>query len=293
MKKFLFLFAFSLFVACSLYDNYDAELMQNAIASIEEESSSSEGTPEESSTSKESSSSKVDTSYVVIIMPSSSSESSIESSNSQEAPVLSSSSLEPMPESSSQALQVSSSSEVTWVCGDSSLVRGELTYETVKINGLCWTATNMNYKPSSTNEYLCYNGEEANCETYGMLYSYEAAELVCPTGWRLPTQEDLQNLLDYSSEYAEFAGAYLKATSGWEGDPGNGSNLLKFTALPGGTCDEEQECFSKGALGIWWTSTEKSFTANYVLKLTGDEDAFYASSSMSKTSYASVRCVKK
>lgn len=192
---------------------------------------------------------------------------------------------------SSSSVVVSSSSVAVWVCGDSTVSRGGVEYKTVLINEQCWTKENMKYEPS-TGTTMCYDNLESNCETYGRLYDYEAATLACPSGFRLPTQEEMIAMQEYSGADMYDAGKHLKTTTGWTGE--NGDDFLGFSALPGGRCDEEQTCRNIGATGYWWTSTEKAKNSNhYTLFLTGDTDSFSASTTMDNDQYISVRCVKK
>lgn len=192
---------------------------------------------------------------------------------------------------SSSSVVVSSSSVAVWVCGDSTVSRGGVEYKTVLINEQCWTKENMKYEPS-TGTTMCYDNLESNCETYGRLYDYEAAALACPSGFRLPTQEEMIAMQEYSGADMYDAGKHLKTTTGWTGE--NGDDFLGFSALPGGRCDEEQTCRNIGATGYWWTSTEKAKNSNhYTLFLTGDSDSFSASTTMDNDQYISVRCVKK
>ena len=87
------------------------------------------------------------------------------------------------------------------------------------------------------------------------------------------------------------AGAHFKAKSGWTGE--NGDDLLEFTALPGGKCNEEQTCSKIGTSGYWWTSTENvKNTSHYALYLNGDGSSFTAANIMDNDQYISVRCVK-
>lgn len=192
---------------------------------------------------------------------------------------------------SSSSVVVSSSSVAVWVCGDSTVSRGGVEYKTVLINEHCWTKENMKYVPS-TGTTMCYDNLESNCETYGRLYDYEAAALACPSGFRLPTQEEMIAMQEYSGADMYDAGKHLKTTTGWAGE--NGDDFLGFSALPGGRCNEEQTCSNIGATGYWWTSTEKVKNSNhYTLFLTGDADSFSASTTMDNDQYISVRCVKK
>lgn len=276
---------------------------EESSSSKKEESSSSE--PSSSADEKSSSSSSSD------VAPASSEDSPVESSSSSkdepkssssETPVTSSetptqsssSEVSPPPSSSSKDEPVSSSSSETvtpWTCGDSAITRGDHEYATVVINEQCWLKENLQYEPSSGTT-LCYGGVAANCETYGRLYDFEAANLACPTGWRLPTKTELEDLADYSGADMYDAGAHFKAKSGWTGE--NGDDLLEFTALPGGKCNEEQTCSKIGTSGYWWTSTEKvKNSSHYALYLNGDGSSFTAANIMDNDQYISVRCVKK
>lgn len=284
---------------------------EESSSSKKEESSSSE--PSSSADEKSSSSSSSD------VAPASSEDSPVESSSSSkdvepdeksssseqaesssdEAPVTSSetptqsssSEVSPPPSSSSKDEPKSSSSEPTWTCGDSTVIRGDYEYATVVINEQCWMKENLRYEPSSGTT-MCNGGVASNCDTYGRLYDYEAANLACPTGWRLPTKAEYEALADYSGADMYDAGAHFKANSGWTGE--NGDDLLEFTALPGGKCNEEQECSKMGTSGYWWTSTEKvKNSSHYALYLNGDNSAFTAQNIMENDQYISVRCVKK
>lgn len=308
-KMLLILTGIFFFASCTFIDDYDIDLMQDAVASVETSSSiaSTNSTGSSSDTEKTTSSSRDEETTSSSEFASSSSfscsskdpepaegsSSSVKNVSSSSEEEKTSSSIAESSSSSNEP-KSSSSSVPGFICGDSTLSRGGVEYETVKIHNLCWTKKNLEFKPSASDGYMCYGDDDDNCATYGYLYNYETAWSVCQSsGWRLPTQEDLQNLLEYLDSYPEESAAYLKATSGWEGDPGNGNDELSFTALPGGLCNAEGTCSKVGSLGYWWTSTEKSRTSKYVLKLSGDEDAFYANSNLDTTFFASVRCVRE
>ncbi|WP_158278230.1 FISUMP domain-containing protein [Fibrobacter sp. UWR4] len=286
-----------LLASCSVYDNYDIDLMQDATASIDSSSSSSEsveGTGNSSSSvipsgSEESSSSKKDTTYVVIVNPSSSSQ-KVESAGSSAVDNPGSSSSK-VPEPAEE----SSSSEAGFPCGDSTMTRGGVEYETVRIGKLCWTAENLRYKDAIPEKnYTCSLDDDPDCATYGLMYNFAGAKEVCPDGWRLPTKTDLDNLHDYLKKAtSELAGNWLKSENGWSGEPGNGSNKAKFNGLPAGYCDEDAECEMMGKLGFWWTSEESSIDFRYVLKLSGNSDEWFNNEELDEIYYASVRCVRE
>ncbi len=294
-----------LLASCSVYDNYDIDLMQDATASIESssskgESQGNENDGEKSSSSGEtsgassssvkkddlSSSSKKDTTYVVIVNPSSSSQ-KVESAGS--------SAVDNPGSSSSKPPEESSSSEAGFPCGDSTMTRGGVEYETVKIGKLCWTAENLRYKDAIPEKnYTCSLSDDSDCATYGLMYNFAGAKEVCPDGWRLPTKTDLDNLHDYLKKAtSELAGNWLKSLTGWNGEPGNGSNKSKFNGLPAGICDEDAECAMVGNAGYWWTSEESSMDFRYVLLLKGNSDEWFNNEELDEIYYASVRCVRE
>ena len=192
--------------------------------------------------------------------------------------------------SSSSVVEFSSSSESSWKCGEN-LVRDGVSYKTVAIKGRCWTKENLRYAPSTGNT-MCFGNESENCVTYGLLYDYEAASLVCPSGWRLPTSDEYVDLQEYTGEDMYDAGAWFKASSGWTGE--NGNDALGFSALPGGKCDYAKSCGGLGERGYWWTATEVvKNTSHYTMFLNGDGSSFSAATKMDNEDYASVRCVQQ
>ena len=226
---------------CSLYDNYDIDLMNDGNASIDSSSDAAD------------------------------SGSSLSSSSTEE---------------------VSSSSEAKDIGCEETVERGGVQYATVVIHEDCWMAENLRYEPAAGNT-MCYDNDDANCDTYGLLYDYAAAAAACPTGWRLPTGDEYEALQAYSGSNKDEAGAHFKTTTGWKGE--NGDNKLKFSALPGGFCFDEGEikCKFVGSVGYWWTSTEKVMDENHLtLYLSGDRQDFSASLPMENESMLSVRCIK-
>ncbi|GBU22976.1 hypothetical protein R80B4_02889 [Fibrobacteres bacterium R8-0-B4] len=159
---------------------------------------------------------------------------------------------------------------------------GNGSYESVTINGQKWMKKNLNI---ATTESRCYgdgfqvsigrneNGDwiyrtlssseiQTNCNKYGRLYSWAAAKAACQSiGWRLPSNQEWQSLVDYAGGDA-VAGKKLKARSGWD-NSGNGTDEYGFSALPGGEQEEDGEFHFAGETGIWWTATEDSDYAGY------------------------------
>jgi uncharacterized protein (TIGR02145 family) len=148
------------------------------------------------------------------------------------------------------------------------------TYSTVTIGNQEWFAENLrttkynngsaipNITSSSewsiltSDAYAWYNNDEATYkETYGALYNWYAVETgnLCPTGWRVPSEEDWTILTDYVGSKV---GNKLKATSGWNSG-GNGTDDFGFSAIPAGGRYYYYGFFGNlGSIGSWWSSTE-------------------------------------
>lgn len=318
-----FLFASALLCSCSVYDNYDIDLMDadastDLSSSVKDDVSSSseksKGKEESSSSAKDdekmsSAKSGKDTTYVVIVNPSSSSkaessESSgkVSSSSGKKADEKSSSSKKDEPAESSSSIAESSSSVVKssssvsgFACGEDKMIRGKDTLNTIQVYNTCWTTENLTYVSGEYETHGCYGDNDENCKTYGRLYSYEAAEHACDkNGWRLPTLGDMEKLLEYTGVDAFVAGTELKTADFWVIDEDDevemGKDSFGFSALPGGLYDGKKYS-NQGMIGYWWTSEKKDQSKHYVLKLSSYDDAFYTTNALDNTSYVSVRCV--
>ena len=159
-----------------------------------------------------------------------------------------------------------------------SVLYGGQTYKTVVIGTQTWMAENLNYNPG-TGRALCYNNQASNCTTYGRLYDWSTAMAlpsscndnycevqarhkgICPDGWHLPNDSELQTLVDFAGG-SETAGGKLKATSGWNNNS-NGTDEYGFAALPGsiGVSDGTGKTvyFSGlGGGGYWWKANEST-----------------------------------
>lgn len=134
------------------------------------------------------------------------------------------------------------------------------TYNTVKIGKQIWMAENLAFKPGKGN-YWAFDGWQSNLERYGYLYDWETARNVCPPGWRLPSDNEWQELIDFLGGN-QVAGFKMKSESGWHqvglSGNGNGDNSSGFNGLPGGSLalwdNRENFNFLREA-GFWWSST--------------------------------------
>ena len=168
--------------------------------------------------------------------------------------------------------QLSSSWEPCKTCEFGTLKdsRDGQTYKTVKIGEQWWMAENMNFE---TNKSYCYNDTLSYCKKYGRAYSRDAALVVCPAGWHLPTSEEFDTLI--STVGGSSRGGYiLKSHSGWYRNS-NGIDSVGFSALPAGRVNEssypsgmkgssiEERSDLIGEFAIFCSSTIKEGWAQY------------------------------
>ena len=169
--------------------------------------------------------------------------------------------------------------------------RNNHTYNTIRIGGgREWMAENLNYAASSgvTANGVgswCYGNNDSNCNTYGRLYTWDAARVACPSGWSLPTRQDWSDLVTAAG--GNVAGTRLKASSPrW-----NGTDDFGFSALPGGFRYPDGSFSNLGDWGFWWSATEYNADGAYnVLMRTGYTDVFRGWGY--KSDGFSVRCVR-
>ena len=162
------------------------------------------------------------------------------------------------------------------------------TYNTVKIGTQTWMAENLNYK---TSDSWCYDNNSSNCNTYGRLYTWEAALNACPSGWHLPTDAEWITLTNYLGG-EDVAGGKLKSTTGWDSPNTGATNSSGFLALPSGACGGNDGSFSSvGHHGYWWSSTE-DYTDYAWFRYMDYDYSYVLRDYSSKSSGWSVRCLK-
>jgi uncharacterized protein (TIGR02145 family) len=185
--------------------------------------------------------------------------------------------------------------------GLETITYGGQVYNTVLIGNQCWLAVNLNYEAGNS---WCYDNDPSNCDTYGRLYDWETALTVCPSGWKLPSDDEwkiLEGTVDsqYPVGDPEWddtgyrgldAGKNLKSTSGWNSNR-NGTDLYGFGALPGGRRYSGGSFNSLGNYGYWWSSSEYSGSYAWSRTLSYDSDGSHRYDG-TKTYGRSVRCLK-
>lgn len=182
-------------------------------------------------------------------------------------------------------------------------------YEVVRIGAQLWMAENLKYLPSvagmatgsNTAPYYYvsgYNGTDvteaksiASYSAYGVLYNWAAARLdVCPSGWRLPSDDDWSELVDYLGGN-DVAGASLKAagTSLWTAPNTGATGESGFEALPGGYRDAM--FYELGYFGHWWSADENGAGTAWARHLSYNDTRVKREFANTSLGY-SVRCIK-
>lgn len=175
-------------------------------------------------------------------------------------------------------------------------------YRVVQIGSQTWMAENLNFAvpladgagkdADGAAASSCPDGSERNCKKMGRLYTWEAAQMACPEGWRLPSREDFEALVKVAGgSAAEGSGDALKSTSGWF-KKGNGSNAFGFEALPAGYKRQDGKFDGIGGYAYFWSSSEDPDGASYYLVLDFSSPAAKLNA-FGKGEGRSVRCVKK
>ena len=177
-------------------------------------------------------------------------------------------------------------------------------YRAVGIWDQVWMGENLNYTDSVTSPDLegnrwCYGGDSERCETYGSLYSCEASKNVCPAGWHLPTYSDWQNLLNFMTLMDVDKDKGLRSNSGWQnysGESMNGTDVLGFTALPGGAQFELNHSSAEAEQAWFWYDSECKRRSSEAFVVQAGSSANMVSTSVSGDGDIAfgfyVRCIK-
>ncbi|HQU83797.1 MAG TPA: FISUMP domain-containing protein [Pyrinomonadaceae bacterium] len=137
-------------------------------------------------------------------------------------------------------------------------------YETKKVGNLTWMKENLRFEVPKAS--WCFDNDEENCAELGRLYTFQAALKACPSGWRLPSDNDwldLEKTLglpqeqlmidDYNAARGNGIGQKLKegGSSGLEfkisGYAFNNNGTMEFDGIEG---DSPRSYF--------WTSSSKN-----------------------------------
>lgn len=193
-------------------------------------------------------------------------------------------------------------------------------YRTIHIGSQLWMAQNLNYAVANS---WCYRNSLENCSNYGRLYQWTSAmnldkayshsqagnlieekhQGICPDGWYLPKDKDMEALVIYVNESNkalgvanEEVGTSLRKETGWEENDEEilGTNRYGFSAIPAGYRDANGSFAFLGEEADFWVAEEDPNGTQ-----ASHWSLYYANQTFSgefrnlKTFAFSIRCLKK
>ena len=155
--------------------------------------------------------------------------------------------------------------------------------------------SNSTYSNLTTAAYSNYNNDTTTANIYGKLYNWYAvndSRGLCPTGWHIPTDNELSVLASYLNGNT-FAGAKLKETglSHWINPNTGADNSSNFTALPGGVRNSTGNYSSLTYYCYFWSVTESTPSNAWYYYLSYNDVAFNRADNNKKLGH-SIRCIK-
>lgn len=188
-------------------------------------------------------------------------------------------------------------------------------YPTVKIGTQTWMASNLKttklndgtaialketvneWTSSGTQGTYCWydNNQTSHAAAYGALYNWFTVNTakLCPTGWRVPTDQDWTTLSTYLGGDAA-AGPKLKetGTTHWFSTSAAVTNETGFTARPGGFRHIYADFTGINNYAGWWTNTEMGTGHSWIRYMVTNPNTLTRTYVM-KTEGHSVRCIKE
>ena len=171
--------------------------------------------------------------------------------------------------------------------------------KTVRLND----GTSITFAPSTwavnTPVYCNIKNDDRNTNPFGKLYNFHvvATGKICPEGWRVPTLEDWNTLIDHLGG-REVAGGKLKekGTDNWNIPNTRATNETLFSALPAGyrtLLTANNTAFSGfHADGYHWSSSEATTIASAYAVVMSSTSGGIVTSGYDKRLGMSIRCIK-
>jgi uncharacterized protein (TIGR02145 family) len=155
--------------------------------------------------------------------------------------------------------------------------------KTVVIGKYTWMAENLNRKIGNS---WCYDNNESNCDRFGRLYDWNTALEACPEGYHLSSRLEWNDLTDA-------VGSSLESAKKLKSKAANGTDNYGFSAVLGGVRDPASGKFvGGGAIGSWWTSSDRTDSAKVTRYMTRCNETVQSLADSTNGVGLSVRCVQ-
>jgi uncharacterized protein (TIGR02145 family) len=125
-----------------------------------------------------------------------------------------------------------------------------------------------------------YENKSKNLSKFGYLYTWNAAQNICPAGWHLPTKEEFEILITNTgnnNDSAYFNLIHIGTTT--------------FSARFGGYCNDQGDFFNMNRSAHFWSASTGDDIFGWGLDIDSDEKAAWM---LSRNRFwgLSVRCLK-
>jgi uncharacterized protein (TIGR02145 family) len=192
------------------------------------------------------------------------------------------------------AIDVDGNSYAVVIIGDKAWMAENLRV-TKYNNGDAIPTTAIDLAGEATPKYQwAYNNDESNTPTFGRLYTnYTLMDdrKVCPSGWHVPTLDEMNNLIGHAGGLSGGGGA-LKATgtSVWINPNTGASNTTGFSAVGGGMRTQTGSFGLLKQVSYYQTATETTTGFNKVVQLLYDNNNVSTAGDVSRKLGLPVRC---
>jgi uncharacterized protein (TIGR02145 family) len=146
-----------------------------------------------------------------------------------------------------------------------------VTYKVVTIGEQIWMAENIRYKAPGANgtgiNGQSVEGDPTKDEIYGLIYTFDEAKKVCPSGWRLPNNNDFKELLTFAGaeneedENEQIFLDLIEKSDRWVHHQNRGTDKYGFSLRPAGYREDlgvGKTDLDKGVNAYLWSSTVES-----------------------------------